>query len=91
MADNNKYFKIVPKANVVPALVTCEADSKGKTCDEPACEAIGMFAFVMLPDMNNYFEAVEITKDEYDKLSDYAIDFVKVPPQTTVFGGEPND
>lgn len=80
MADNNKYFKIVPKANVVPATVICEADKNGKTCNEPAAESMNMFALVMEPDMNRYFEAVEISKDEYDKLKDYTLEEIKVAP-----------
>ncbi len=52
-----KYFKIVPKTNIA-AITSCETNE----------DAIETFATYMSSDINKYFEPIEISKEEYDRL-----------------------
>ena len=75
MAKVNKHFKVVPKANVVPAVAVCK---DGETGADLVGDVISVFAFNMNPDMNNYFEVVEITEEEYNELKEYALDEIRI-------------
>ena len=59
-----KKFKIVPKKGVIP----------GVAISSSAEDAIVDFATSMDMDMSMYFEAVEITDEEFEEIKDQAID-----------------
>ena len=62
-----KYFKIVPKADVIPGLV------KSADGNYNIIQALPDFAYEMESDMHHYFEAVEITEAEYKASQELVI------------------